>query len=108
MYNLEFVYVNYLVGINNFKLMYVIYKVFEKRFKKIEGRGVEYFLIKLNIKYLYNLIYYYEYNDIDVMIDDIELINLDKVIYDELEFEIDDEIKKYLINIKEDVLIYRV
>lgn len=108
MYNLELAYANYLAGTNNFKSTYVIYKVLEKRFKKTEGRGVEYFLTKLNIKHLHNLIHHYEYNDIDVMIDDIESINLDKVIYDELEFEIDDETKKYLINIKEDVLIYRV
>jgi hypothetical protein len=104
----EYAYGNYLVATNSFKTTYNIYKAIEKNTKGKEGKEVEYFLTKHNIKYLHNLISDYEYNDSKDIFNDIKSIDLDKVIYDEIEFNVSKEVKTYLIDVKEDVLIYKL
>ncbi|HEX8331146.1 MAG TPA: hypothetical protein VF622_00920 [Segetibacter sp.] len=106
--NREYAYGNYLVATNNFKTTYTIYKSVEKDVSGKQGKGVEYFLIKQNIKYLHNLISDYEYEDSVEILNDIKSVDLDKVIYDEIEFDIDKEVKDYLIKIKEDDLIHKL
>jgi len=106
---LEYAYGNYLAASNNFKSAYTIYKAIENETKSKEGKEVIYFLTKQNIKYLYNLIEsYYWYADAKEILDDIKTVDLDKVIYDDIEFTIDKEVKNYLVKVKEDVLIYEV
>jgi hypothetical protein len=104
----EYAFGNYLTASNNFKTTYSIYKVIEKGLKGKEDKGVEYFLIKQNIKYLHNLILDYQFEDSVEILNDIKSIDLDKVIYDEIEFDIDTEVKDYLVKIKEDELVYKV
>jgi hypothetical protein len=45
---------------NNFKTTYTIYKFIEKETKGREGKSIEYFLAKLNLKLLHNLILDYD------------------------------------------------
>lgn len=104
----EYAYGNYLAASNNFKTTYSIYKTIEKETKGKEGREIEYFLTKYNIKYLHNLILDYRYDDGKEILNDIKAVDLDKVIYDEIEFSVDKEVKNYLIDVKEDVLIYKL
>lgn len=106
--NLEYAFGNFLVATNNFKTTYSIYKKLEKELKGRQGRAVEYFLTKLNIKYLHNFIIDYRLDDSKEIIKDIKSIDLDRVIYDELDFEIDSAVRNYLIEIKEGTLIYKV
>lgn len=40
--------------------------------------------------------------------DESKSVDLDKVIYDEIEFSVDEEVKKYLVKVKEDDLIYKM
>ena len=108
LYNAEYAYGNYLVATNNFKSSYNIYKTIEKELKGKEGKGVQYFLTKQNIKRLHNLALDYQFLDSIEMMNDIKSIDLDKVIYDEIEFDVDKEVKKYLIDIKEQVLVYKL
>jgi hypothetical protein len=104
----EYAFGNYLVASNNYKDTYNILKSVEKSTKGRETKEIEYFLCKLNIKYLHNLISDYQYSDGKEILNDIKSIDLDKVIYDEIEFSVDKEVKNYLIGIKEDKLIYKL
>jgi hypothetical protein len=105
---LELAYGNYLTTNNDFKTGYTVYKHLHKN-KVIEGKGIEYFVTKLNQKRLYNLIKNnYHHEDRKEILDSIKSIDLDKVIHDELEFEIDSEVREYLINIKENKLIQKI
>lgn len=106
---LEYAYGNYLAASNNYKSAYTIYKAIEKETKNKEGKEIVYFLTKQNIKYLHNLIEsYYAYDDANEILDDIKTVDLDKVIYDDIEFTIDKEVINYLVKVKEDVLIYKL
>lgn len=104
----EYAYGNYLTSTNNFKTTFNIYKSIEKELKGKEGKGVEYFLLKMNIKHLHFIDSYYYLEDVKVIMNDIKSVDLDKVIYDEIEFDVDRDVKKYLIDVKEDVLIYKI
>jgi len=106
--NAEYAYGNYLAATNNYKTTYSIFKAIERNLKGKQDKGVQYFLTKYNIKYLHNLILDYELADSKEILNDIKSVDLDKVIYDEIEFNVDDEVKRYLIDVKEDVLIYKV
>jgi hypothetical protein len=106
--NAEYAYGNYLTATNNFKTTYNIYKAIEKKVKGKQGKGVEYFLTKQNIKLLNNLALDYQFEDKQAIMNDIKSVDLDKVIYDEIEFDVDKDVKKYLIDVKEDVLIYKL
>jgi len=104
----EYAYGNYIATTNNYKTTYNIYKAIEKETKGKEGREVEYFLAKQNIKYLHNLIIHYPYEDGKEILSDIKAVDLDKVIYDEIEFSVDKEVKNYLVEVKEESLIYKL
>jgi hypothetical protein len=107
--SLEFAYGNYLAATDNFKTSYNIYKSVEKEAKGKEGREIEYFLAKYNIKYLHNLVAYeYSYDDSKEILSDIKSVDLDKVIYDEIEYSVDKDVTKYLVKIKEENLIFKV
>lgn len=105
---LEYAYAHYLVASNNFKSTYTIYKNLERELKGKEGKAIQYFLTKQNIKYLHNLALDYDQNDSNTIMNDIKSVDLDKVIYDEIEFAVDKEVKQYLIDLKEDILIYKL
>lgn len=57
---------------------------------------------------MHNLILDYHYDDSKDILNDIKAVDLDKVIYDEIEFGVDKEVKNYLIDVKEDALIYKL
>ncbi len=104
----EYAYGNYIVASNNFKTSYKIYKSIEKETKNKQDKGVDYFLAKRNIQLLHNLALDYEFEDGKEIMRDIKSVDLDRVIYDEIEFDVDKEVKKYLIDVKEDVLVYKL
>lgn len=103
--NKEYAFGNYLLSANTYKTAYNIYKKIEKQVKGKEGKGVEYFLVKMNIKLLHNLFTDYELADRAKIMNDIKSTDLDKVIYDEIEFDVDKEVKKYLLDVKENDFI---
>lgn len=104
----EFAFGNYLAASNNFKTSYSIYKDIEKQSKGKEGKEIEYFLSKVNQKYLHNLVSDYSLPDGEAILNDIRSVDLDKVIFDEIEFSIDREVKNYLIAIRDDNLVYKI
>lgn len=107
-YTREYAYGNYLTASNNFKTTYNIYKEIEKETKGKQGKAIEYFIAKYNIKLLHNLLLDYEFSDGVEIMKDIKSVDLDKVLYDEIEYAVDKDVKKYLIDFKEDTLIFRL
>ncbi len=104
----EHAFGHYLAATNNFKASYNVYKAIERDSKGKQGKWIDYFLAKKNIKLLHNLILDYHLDDRSLILSDIKSVDLDKVIYDEIEFDVDNDVKKYLIKVKEDSLIYKI
>ncbi|WCC46674.1 type IIL restriction-modification enzyme MmeI [Tenacibaculum finnmarkense] len=103
---LEFAYGNYLVCSNNYKEAYNIYKNLSQKIKGKEGAEVEYFLTKVNMKYLHNLVWEdKKLQDSFQIKREIKEIDLDRILYEEIDYHIDDDVRNYLIRIKEEKLL---
>ncbi|WP_347053624.1 type IIL restriction-modification enzyme MmeI [Flavobacterium olei] len=106
---LEYAYGNYLVSANNYKDAFNIYKALSERIKGKEGFEVQYFLAKLNMKYLLNLVWEDEtLQDTFEIKQEIRNIDLNKILYEEIEYSISDEVRNYLHNIKDNKLFLSV
>lgn len=106
---LEYAYGNYLVSANNYKDAFNIYKTLSEKIKGKEGFEVEYFLAKLNMKYLLNLVWEDKnLKDSFEIIEEIRNIDLNKILYEEIEYSISDDLRNYLHNIKDNKLFLSV
>lgn len=106
---LEYAYGNYLVSANNYKDAFNIYKAFSEKIKGKEGSEVQYFLAKLNMKYLLYLVWEDEnLKDSFEIKQEIRNIDLNKILYHEIEFAISDDVRNYLHNIKDNKLFLAV
>lgn len=106
---LEYAYGNYLVSANNYKDAFNIYKALSEKIKLKEGFEVEYFLSKLNMKYLLNLVWEDEnLQDSFEIKEEIRNIDLNKILYEEIEYNISDDVRNYLHKIKDDKLFLSV
>lgn len=105
---MEYAYGNYIVASNNYKTTYSILKNIELESKGVEGKEIEYFLSKKNQKHLFNLVKDYQQEDKEIILSDIKSIDLDKIIHDEIEFYVDGSVTKYLKEIRDDKLIYKL
>lgn len=106
---LEYGYGNYLVSANNYKDAFNIYKAFSEKIKGKEGFEVEYFLAKLNMKYLLNLVWEDKtLQDSFEIKEEIRNIDLNKILYEEIEYSISDDVRNYLHNIKDNKLFLSV
>ncbi|HYF69956.1 MAG TPA: hypothetical protein VD884_17565 [Ohtaekwangia sp.] len=106
--SLEYAYGNYLLATDNYKTCYLILKELERKLKGQQGKAIEYFLVKKSLKNLSNALTYYDGLEKERILNDVRNIDLDKAIYDEIEYEVNKDVKAYLIQVKEDDLIYRV
>lgn len=102
---LEFAYGNYLISSDNFKRTYQILRNIEKTYKKKAGHEVIYFLARLNLKYLHNLIRDYNLDDKGEILKYIRGVDIDRTIANEVEIHVDEEVRQYLLEIKEGRLI---
>ncbi|RTY87414.1 type IIL restriction-modification enzyme MmeI [Flavobacterium sp. RSP15] len=106
---LEYAYGNYLVSANNYKDAFNIYKTLSEKIQGKEGFEVEYFLAKLNMKYLLNLVWEDEsLQDSFEIKEEIRNIDLNKILYEEIEYSISDDVRNYLHNIKDNKLFLSV
>lgn len=106
---LEYAYGNYLVSANNYKDAFNIYKTLSEKIKGKEDFEVEYFLAKLNMKYLLNLVWEDEnLQDSFEIKEEIRNIDLNKTLYEEIEYNISDDVRNYLHNIKDNKLFLSV
>ncbi len=107
--SLEYGYGNYLVKTNNYKTAFNIYKKLSTKLKNKEGFEVEYFLAKLNMKYLHNLIWEdKKLRDSIEIKEEIRDIDLNKILYDEIEYSISDDVRNYLLKVKDEKLFLSV
>lgn len=106
---LEYAFGNYLVSANNYKNSYNIYKKLCEKIKGKEGLEVEYYLAKLNMKYLHNLVMEdKELRDSIEIKEEIRSIDLNRVLYDEIEYNISDDVREYLLKVKDEKLLLSV
>lgn len=105
--NKELAYAHYLLSSDNFKESYFIYKNAESETKGIETKNVEYFLVKINLSHLYNLVSTFSEGNKEIL-EDIKAIDLDRSIHNELDIYVDEDVRKYLIHIKEFQLFSKV
>ncbi|WP_421876309.1 hypothetical protein [Marinoscillum sp.] len=101
----EFAYGNYILASDNYKKTYQILRNIEKSCKNKSGYEVDYFLSKLNLKYLHNLVRDYDLEDRGEILKYIRGIDIDKVISNEVDIHVDGEVRQYLLEIKEGKLI---
>ena len=104
----EYPFGNYLAATDNFKATYNKLKVIENDSKGKQGKGVSYFLAKHNLLLLHNLVSDYNLDDRKEIHRYIRGIDLDKVVYEDIEFDVDKEFRSYLLKVKEDDLIYKL
>lgn len=105
---LEEAYGHYLLATDNFKKTYFSYKKSELVLNSNSNK-VGYFIAKINQLKLPNLIRSYSENDLDKAIKaDINSIDLDRTLYQELDFYVAEDVRKYLIEVKENRLFNRV
>lgn len=107
---LERGYLDYILATDNFKRSYFTFKHAERESKGEEAGHAKYFLSKINQMHLYNLVESYsddnsEKNDI---LQDIRSIDLDHSIHNELDLYVSPELRRYLIEIKENKLLQGV
>lgn len=104
--DLEYAYGNYLVSTNNYKTAYNIYRKLSDKTKGKEGFEVEYFISKLNMKSLQNLIWEDErLPDSFEIREEARNIDLNRILYEEIEYSISDDVRNYLLKIKDEKLI---
>ncbi|WP_303315194.1 type IIL restriction-modification enzyme MmeI [Flavivirga abyssicola] len=106
---LEYAYGNYLVSANNYKNAYNIYKSLCEKIKGKEGCEIEYFLAKLNMKYLHNLVWEdKKLKDSIEIKEEIRSIDLNRILYEEIEYSINYDVRNYLLKIKDENLLLSV
>lgn len=104
-YDLEIAYGHFLMGTRDYQSSYLSYKNIACNSKGKESKSVEYFISNLNISLLHNLIESCNEEDVkQKILSHIKSIDLDKVIYDDIDYHVNIKVKKYLLRIKEDKL----
>jgi hypothetical protein len=98
-------YGNYLLPINNYKNAYLVYKGLEDKYKGVSGHAIAYFLVKYNLKELYYLIGDYQLDDRQQLLDESKAIDLDHVLYQEIDIFLDENQIRYLQRIKEQRIV---
>jgi len=106
---LEEAYMQYLLATDNYKAAYFTYKKAEIITKNREKGSIKYFISKINQMHLHNLVEGFgdAENNLDIL-DDIRSIDLDHSIHNELDMYVDADVRRYLIEIKEDKLFTKV
>jgi hypothetical protein len=107
---LERGYLDYILASDNFRRSYFTYKHAERESKGEESGHSRYFLSKINQMHLYNLVESYsdENSEKQEILQDIKSIDLDHSIHNELDLYVSPELRRYLIEIKENNLLQRV
>lgn len=105
---LQHAFGHFVLSSNNYKSSYTILKEIQSDIKQYPEKGITYFLATFNLTLLYNLIQSYELEDKDKIRSEIRSIDLDKLIYNELEFYIENDVISYLKKIKEDDYIDKI
>lgn len=107
-HSLEYAFGNFLVSSNDYMTSYLSLCELRNKVKRQPEKGVTYFFAALNSTYLYHLIQISAMESVDQARSDIRAIDLDKVLYNELEFYVEKEVLEYLKKVKNDELMQKV
>ncbi|MFZ4929354.1 hypothetical protein [Chryseobacterium sp. Mn2064] len=105
---MEYAFGNFLVSSNNYRTSYFILNEIKNLTKISPEKGVTYFLASLNTTFLYHLIQMSSLEDTEEIRSNIRAIDMDKLLYNELEFYIEKDVLDYLKKVKDDDLIDKV
>ncbi|PWN57932.1 hypothetical protein C1634_025390 [Chryseobacterium viscerum] len=105
---MEYAFGNFLVSSNNYRTSYFILNEIKNLAKISPEKGVTYFLASLNTTFLYHLIQMSSLEDTEEIRSNIRAIDMDKLLYNELEFYIEKDVLDYLKKVKDDDLIDKV
>lgn len=105
---MECAFGNFLVSSNNYRTSYFILNEIRNLTKISPEKGVTYFLAALNTTFLYHLIQMSSLEDTEEIRSNIRAIDMDKLLYNELEFYIEKDVLDYLKKVKDDDLIDKV
>ncbi|WP_312296906.1 hypothetical protein [Chryseobacterium sp.] len=97
-----------LFGIVECRTSYFILNEIKNLTKISPEKGVTYFLASLNTTFLYHLIQMSSLEDTEEIRSNIRAIDMDKLLYNELEFYIEKDVLDYLKKVKDDDLIDKV
>lgn len=98
-------YGHYLLATDNYKKAYHIYKKIEAESKGNDKRSIEYFITKYNLENICHLIFDDPEND--YIKKEGRSIDLDRVLSEEIEVFVDQDIRKVLLEIKENWIVNR-
>lgn len=101
-HNLEHAYGHYLVSSNNYATTFYTLKNLASKIKGRNEQVIEYFLVQKNTSVLFNLIKgYYSLDDKEQIIKHIDQVDMDDVLYNEIEFYVDADVRRYLKRIND-------
>jgi hypothetical protein len=106
--SLEDAFGNFLVSSNNYRTSYYILNEIKQNAKKDPNKCVAYFLATLNMTFLYNQIQLSSLGDTEQIRTNIREIDLDKVLYNEMEFYVEKDVLEYLKKLRDDDMIHKV
>ncbi|SIQ00430.1 hypothetical protein SAMN05421821_101397 [Mucilaginibacter lappiensis] len=105
---LELAYAHYMMATDNFKKSYHLYKKAEEASRGHESKINEYFVSKINQISLHNLVESYDEQHDKTILKDIKSIDLDRSIHNELDIYVDNDVRKYLLEIKENKVYLKI
>lgn len=106
--SMEYAFANFLVSADDYTTPYYMLDTIRNTYKSVPEKGVTYFFATLNSTFLYNCVQMSTIEDTEKIRSDIRSIDIDKVLYNELEFYVEKEVLNYLRKIKNDDLIIKV
>lgn len=107
-YSMDNAFGNFLLSTNDYRAPYFMLNNIRQAAKNNPEKGITYFLTTLNSTFLYHRIQMSSMEDTEQIRSDIRAIDLDKLLYNELEFYVEREVLDYLKKLRDDDLIYRV
>ncbi|MDF0720616.1 hypothetical protein P0M11_11465 [Kaistella sp. PBT33-4] len=103
--NMKYAFGNFLISSNNYRTSYFTLNEIRNLTKVSPEKGVNYFLAALNTTFLYHMIQMSSLEDTEEIRSNIRAIDIDKLLYNELEFYIERDVLDYLKKVKDDDLI---
>lgn len=101
-HDLEHAYGHYLVSSNNYATTFYTLKNLASKTKGRNDLVIEYFLVRKNTSVLHNLIQlHYSLDDRGQILQYINQVDMDDVLYNEIEFYVDADVRRYLKQIND-------
>jgi hypothetical protein len=105
---MEIAYARYKLPSNDYRDAYIAFRNLATKCKGKEGKEIEYFIAKYNCSRFYHLLWDDEMLEDRSVRSEIKSIDLDRIISEEIDVAIDPDVRKLLLELKEDYFFERV